>query len=137
MRLAHKLSALPIDLVCKPHPDFRYSGPHHPLSQFATIVHEPFEKVIDDADVFIFDCLNSTTFWEAVCTDKRVICIDVGFAHPTDAARPILERRCTFIQARFDDANRLRIDDAALEDAVLGGTQPPPPDELQGILIGP
>ena len=137
IRLARALSALPINLVCKPHPDFKYPGPSHPLAQFATVINLPFEDVINDADVFIYDCFNSTTFWEAVCTDKKIICIDIGLPRPTDAARPILERRCTFIQASFDDSNRLRIDEDALEDAILGPAQRPLPDELRAILIGP
>ncbi len=137
IRLARALSALPVNLVCKPHPDFKYPGPRHPIAQFATVINLPFEDVINEADVFIYDCFNSTTFWEAVCTDKRIVCIDVGLARPTDAARPILERRCTFIQARFDDNNRLQIDEAALEDAILGPAPRPLPDELRDILVGP
>ena len=135
-RLAKQLSKLSIDLVCKPHPDFLPSGRSHPISEFSSIIDEPFEAVINDADIFIYDCFNSTTFWEAVCTDKKIVCIDIGFPRPTEAARPILDRRCTFIKAKFDEANRLQIDPDELEDAILGTTIAGTPDELRNILIG-
>jgi hypothetical protein len=137
LRLARTLSALPINFICKPHPDFKYPGPSHPISQFATVSNLPFETVMNEADIFVYDCLNSTTFWEAVCTDQKIICIDIGLPGPTDHARPILERRCTFIQACFDDANRLQIDEGVLEDAIFAPAPPPLPDELREILIGP
>jgi hypothetical protein len=135
-RLAKMLSTLPIDLICKPHPDFRYPGTRHPLSAFSEVNYQPFEDVIGEADVFIFDCLNSTTFWEAVCTDKRVVCIDIGLPGPTNGSRPLFERRCKNIQTRSDEDNRLWIEKQALEEAIFASDLNNSPDEFCDILIG-
>jgi hypothetical protein len=136
IRLTKKLSEMPIDLVCKPHPDFRYPGTRHPLSLYAKISSAPFEEVIDDADVFIYDCINSTAFWEIVCTNKKVICIDVGFASATDEAKKILNRRCTMLETTNDSSNRLQIDNEELDEAIFGPFQHDGPGEFRDILIG-
>lgn len=134
VRLIQQLSKMPVELVCKPHPDSGFATPGHPVSRYAKIVNTPFEDVINDADIFIFDCLNSTAFWEAVCTDKKIICIDVGVVRPTQNALPILKRRCTFLKASFDDSNRLQISDFQLRESLLDNTTNSSPNELLSIL---
>jgi hypothetical protein len=136
LRLAKKLSNMPINLISKPHPDFKFPGTSHPLSRYSKVVYSPFEEIIDDADIFVYDCLNSTTFWEVVCSRKKIICIDVGLPEATEESLAILQRRCTMIRTRLDESNRLQISSEELEEAILGTARAGSPDEFRNILIG-
>ena len=119
IRLAQMLARLPIELAVRPHPESLLPGLHHPSAQaFTPLVDEPFQRVVEMVDGFVFEHPNSTAFWEALCTDRPVVWIDLGTGNLSEETRNVVARRCRIVEAHFDDRNRPQIDDAILADAV-------------------
>ena len=121
LRLANLLQDLPLELLCKPHPEGLMRGRRHPLADAAPTSQAPFEALVDGADVFLFDYPQSTTFWESLCTDRPVVLIDLGTSPLNPAVKPLIAERCRVIQATYDWDNRPHIDPDALASAILDG----------------
>jgi len=136
IRLAETLNQLPIDLVCKPHPEGIFAHQTHPLTSIAKVHSGPFEELIPSADVFVLDIPHSTTFYEALCTDRPIVFVDFGAPFFDTAIRAAIESRCRVIRTKFDDRNRPIIDQEALEDAVISGADVVDPTEFQALLMG-
>ena len=136
LRLVEQLLQLPVDLICRPHPEGLLGDRHHPLAEITPTRTEPFEALIDEADVFIFDYAPSTTFWEAICTDRRVVLIDVGIARFTRFAQPLIDARCRVVSAVWDAGNRPVLSEGALAEAVLGGPIKADPTPFRRVLAG-
>ena len=116
--LVEQLKRLPIDLLCKPHPEGHFVGRRNPIEDLAPTSYRRFEEHLDDADVFVFDAPTSTTFLESLCTRRPVVLID-RFYPLNPAVAPHVRARCRIVQATADSRNRLRVDPAELADAVL------------------
>ena len=117
------LRSLPVDVVCKPHPGGLFGGRRHPLSDGVVPGDSPFERVVADADVVIFDQAFSTAFWQMMSTDRGIVFIDCRIARFDPTIQPDVEQRCQMIRAYCDDANRFRIDREELADAIAVATQ--------------
>ena len=89
---------------------------------------------MDDADAFLFDVSQSTTFWEAVCTDRPVILIDFGITRFNATVAPLIRRRCRVVTARWDERNLPSIDPGELTDALCGNTPTVDPAEFRALL---
>lgn len=105
LRVAEHLMDSPVDLLCKPHPEGLLRGQPHPLRRVAPTSDRRFEDEMAEADVFLIDHAESTTFWTALCGDKPVVLLDLGTwqaAPPVDAA---LAARAHVLTVRFDERN--------------------------------
>jgi hypothetical protein len=134
LRIAEALAKLPSDFVVKPHPHSVPSNGKHYTEAVADVSYATFEDVMHDVDVFVFDTINSTTFWETLCTHKLVVLLHLGSGSISAEIRPLLERRCTVLEAVYDDRGRPQIDLTALEDAVLTGPHHADPVEFRQLL---
>jgi hypothetical protein len=135
LRLAELLKAMPIDLICQPHPEGVVAGSKHPLASIATTHDGRFESLMADADVFVFDYGQSTVVTEAMCTDRIVVLIDLGNPVWTPNASAIIERRCRVVRTQYDERNLPQADAAQLCEAVCGGGLRADPSELQSLLM--
>ena len=135
-RLVDLLARLPVELLCKPHPEGLLRGQVHPLAARTATSARPFEAHIAEADRFLFDYGQSTTFAEALCTDRPIVFIDMGNPIFSPQARAMIERRCTVIPARFDTRNRPFVESAELEHALCGGAERADPSECRALLMG-
>ena len=120
-RLTAMLTRLPIELVIKPHPMSSPAHGRHPLEAQAEVLYQPFEAVMSEADVFICDVMFSTVFWEALCSDRLVVFIDLDSIGRNTVLEPIFRRRCRVVAAHYDERNRPQVDAAELEAAVADG----------------
>ena len=137
IRLAQMLSQLPVELAVRPHPESLLPGLRHPSAQaFTPLVDEPFHRVVDIVDGFVFEYPNSTAFWEALCTDRPVVWIDLGTGNLSAETRAIVARRCQIVAGYFDDRNRPQVEEAALAEAVCGGPTTIDPTEIRKLLAG-
>lgn len=116
--VAAALLAMPIQAILRPHPEGVFRGRPHPLADVAPLAAQPFEQLRDGADVFVFDNPASTTFWEAACTDRPIVYLDLGIARFAPDIAPILQARLRTVEVRFDASNRPVLDRAALAEAV-------------------
>ena len=135
LRLARWLNDLPIELLCKPHPGGVMTRRRHPIEALAPTSYVPFETLIADTDVFVFDNCTTTTLWEAVCTDRPIVYFDMKLFRFTALAEPLLRQRCRFVDVHFDDANRPQFDRQEAEEALMAGGQADP-SALRSLFLG-
>ena len=135
MDLAENLNKLPIDLICKPHPEGLMEGKRHPLEGIASTNYGKFEDLIEDTDIFIFDYPPSTTFWESLCTDRRVVLIDLGISGFSKSVRPLVNARCHTLEAEWDSDNRPFVNQDALADSILGKSKNYDPMPIRRLLV--
>lgn len=118
-RLCEALMALPIDFICRPHPEGLFRGRRHPLHALLAPSEKPFEELLNDADVLVFDFQQSTTFGRALCSDRGIVLIDLGTPAFDERTEQELRRRCHVVKARFDELNRPSVDADELREAVF------------------
>ncbi len=136
LRLVEFLKTLPVDLVCRPHPESIVPGVRHPLEDIATVASGPFHQLREAADIFIFDYPRTTSFWECLCTDKPVVYMNLNHESFNPELRPTMEKRCRFVSVTYDERNLPQFDHDALSQAIM--TAPPSADsrEIREILAG-
>lgn len=135
-RLAEAVQNMPVDLLCKPHPEGLLRGQRHPLADIAPTSIQPFESHIAWADRFLFDYGQSTTFAEALCTDRPIIFIDMGNPIFSETVKAMIDRRCRVIRAGFDARNRPQVDPDELKTALCEGADHADPEEFRALLMG-
>jgi hypothetical protein len=118
LRLAAQLCRIDPDIVLRPHPEGIFRGKPHPLEAIKPTATAPFETLMAEADVFVFDYPLSTAFWTAMCSDRPIVFVDLGLApfHPRVA--PLLAERCHVVRASYDATNIPRIEPDALAEAL-------------------
>ena len=135
--ICEALDALPVDFVCRPHPEGFFRNQPHPLDALPFTSDQPFEQLIAETDVFVFDWQQTTTFGHALCSDRPIVFLDFGtrsFDAETEAA---IRRRCRVIEVAFDEFNRAIVPLAALRDAVLASNREPPDTSyFRALTIG-
>ncbi len=136
LRLAADLSALPVDFVCRPHPESLHPGNRHPLADVAPVCGKPFPSMMREIDVFVFDFLSTTAFFEAMCTDRPVVFLDLGFVTLTKTAKKLIEQRCRIVPVTYDDKNLPQVDPEVLAAAVTGGPEKAGPAPMRRVLAG-
>jgi hypothetical protein len=134
-RLVDCLSALPIDLRFRPHPETNLRSGAHPMEARCTFDRRPFADVLRDTDVFVFDYPQSTTFWEATCSDRRVVFLDLGISRFNATARAAIWRRCAVLASSWNSRNLPEFDGPALADAVCGSAPPVDPTAMRQLLV--
>lgn len=137
-RICEALVDFPIDFVSRPHPEGYFRNSTHPLASLSHFSAKPFENLIAETDIFIFDFRQSTTFGHALCSDRPIVLLDFGikaFDAETEAA---IRRRCRVIDVNFDEANRPKLPLRQLREAVLSVEREPlDPSYFHDLIIGP
>ncbi len=126
MRVAELLDALPVDVVCRPHPQGRLSGRRHPLEDIFPIANESFEQLAKTADLFLFDDPNSRVLCQAMVTDRAMVYLDIGVPYFHQSILPMVAKRCTILRLAEDERGRAIIDSEAFEDAIRNPKKPDP-----------
>lgn len=102
-RVAGVLKNAGLDVVAKPRPG---SMTPHPIEAILAARHEPFEAVLSDFDVVIFDDVHSSTFWKTLQTDRGVVLLDLGLNRFTPAVQAMIDARVIRVPIS-DDANNV------------------------------
>lgn len=135
-RLTTALKNMPIELTFKPHPGGLLQGKPHPLTNSVQTSSELFELIMGDADVFIFDYPATTTFWEAVCTNRTVILLDFGNVGFNNSITPLVQQRCTIIPVKYDERNIPFFDEEYLRLMILDGSKEPKDPSVFRSMLG-
>ena len=137
LRLAAELCRIDPDIVLRPHPEGIFRGKPHPLEAIKSTATTPFETLMAESDVFVFDYPLSTAFWTAVCSDRPIVFIDLGLAPFHPRVIPLLAERCEVVRARYDASNIPRVEPDALADALRRAKRATPdPAPFQRLLAG-
>lgn len=107
------------------------------FSEKATIIDEPFERVMHMGDGFLFASGMGTTVWrQAICTQKPMIYINDGFH---DIWFPELlesvKKRCCVVSGGFDERNRLIFNEKELINALAEKPKPTDTEFLEKYMF--
>jgi hypothetical protein len=119
VRLASMLKNMPIELVCRPHPNGPFGGAQHPLARVATVPEEPFEELLEGVEVVITDSPFSRVLCAALSSSKPIIYLDPGHNYFSDEVLPLVRERCTIINLDYGDRGLPQVDASALEHAIF------------------
>jgi len=136
IRFAQMLNSLPINLLCKPHPHGMFHGIRHPVEDVATTTYRRFEEVMEEGDVFVFDAIQSTAFWEALCTDKPVIAVGFGQSGFAPGVADMMADRCRILTVEYDERNCPQIDLDELSELILGQPYTYDPEPIINLMMG-
>lgn len=135
-RTAAAIAQWNVDLLCKPHPEGAFVGAHNPIADIAPTSMLRFEEHLADTDVFVFDAPTSTTFAEALCTNRPVVLIERGHYPFNPAVEPAIRARVRTVPSKTDDRGRIWPDVAVLEDAVCSGPDTVDPASMRRLFAG-
>ena len=135
-RFIEQLKALPIDLVCKPHPGGYRPPPELDPTRGVRVATAPFEHAVADADVIIYDFPATTTLAVGLCTDRPIVLVDHGTMRFNPSLRDAISARCSFVRASYDDRNRPVISNADLEAAICAGPAIVDPTVFRRLFLG-
>ena len=109
-RLISWLRGQGYEVIFKPHPESPLMPPaafHDALG--ARIETRPFEEVLSQADLVLFDYLYTTTFRSALLSALPVVVADFGDTEWYDPALPLLEKRICRVMGHHDEQNRRQL----------------------------
>ena len=117
-RLLASITNLGYQAVSKRHP----KGLLADRRLFSDVAHDelldtPMRSIEHTADAYVID-FPASAFMEALCTLKPVVVIDMSTRRFLASARAELEKSVSFINASFDERNRVVINDSELMDAI-------------------
>ncbi|MEZ5648080.1 MAG: hypothetical protein R3E60_03905 [Alphaproteobacteria bacterium] len=135
MKVARTLSRLPIYVCAKPHPGGLLRGMRHPLESVIPVSYQPFEKVMPDFNVLIFDNPTSTTFSYALCSQTPIIYLDHGIVEYKTEFTELLKKRCIIVPVAWDEKNSPILDEQILTDAVMARFDPIDPTPFQHLFV--
>jgi hypothetical protein len=118
-RLIDHLVAADFDVVCKQHPEGLRRGEPLRMSRHADYIGGRFAEVRDQADAFVFDYPATTALWEAVCTRKPVLFVDLGLCDWAAEPWRLFRERCGIVSAHYDSRNLPQVETVALRSALI------------------
>jgi hypothetical protein len=136
LRVAESLLSLPLDLICQPHPEGLFAARPHPLERIAPTRRGNYLAQLGEADVVVFDYPSTTALWEAACTEKRIVYLDLRMGRLSPPLDAPFRARCRVLPVAYDDRGRPILDGKALADAVLSEGTAPDPGFFRSLLAG-
>lgn len=77
-----------------------------------------FDDIFDSFDVIIFDHFKTTTFVKSLCSEKKIIFIDIGGNSMNKDFKRKIKDRCYFFSSFKDKYNRIRIEKEKIKEAI-------------------
>lgn len=136
VRVVEGLKKLPVSARLRPHPENLVLHGCQPLEGRLDAAGGTFRDVIDEADILLFDWPLSTSFWEALCSNRRVVLFDMSGAQFHPDALPVITRRCRIVPTTTDERNRPVFDPSLLESAIFDDRHDTDPAEIRALLAG-
>ncbi len=126
IRLIEFLKGRGFEVIYKRHPDILAQGWADDFFGLCQTTFEPFEKVMDQGEAYLFFSTTSTIFHHAVCTNRPILLFNNKLEEFFPDAEAGLRQRCFFIESWFDERNRWRFDEEEVLEALK--TAPREPD---------
>jgi len=106
LNILERLVGLGYDVIYKAHPDrLKELGALFNLNK-VKLISEPFEKVWQSADAYIFTDTASTTFGFALATKKHMFLFNNSFDERDYHMNKLLEKRVNMIGCKLKNTNR-------------------------------
>ncbi len=117
-RVIAQLKAWGYDVIFKAHPESPSLPPKAFESLGAKIETRPFHEVAGDADLFLFDFVYTSTFYEALQTTIPIVVLDTESLSWEPTIRPALEKRISLVSGFYDEKNRAHVNSQDLQIAL-------------------
>ena len=105
-RLFTALNEAGYQIHFKPHPLTKQHFPDYEAVFDLITIEKPFEQAMADAEHMLFDWTLTTTFGNALFSDRPITVIDFGVARYDSQEKHILSDRCHWIEGTIDEENR-------------------------------
>src|SRR5262249_26032887 len=120
--------------LCKPHPENVPAIGRQPLAELYPTFEGSFEQAIEAADVLVHDYCLSTTFFEAMCSSRPIVLLDLAQTRWQASIAALVQARCRTLIVRLDERNRPQFNAAELKDAVLSAHREADPWPFRKLL---
>jgi len=113
-RLLTSIKQMGYEVLSKRHPKASLAG-QRIFSDIADeeLISTPMQATEQRTDAYVID-FGASAFMEALCTLKPVVLIDMGIRKMKPEARTAISESAVIVTSRFDDRNRVVIDDEEL-----------------------
>jgi len=113
-RLLTSIKQMGYEVLSKRHPKASLAG-QRIFSDIADeeLISTPMQAIEQRTDAYVID-FGASAFMEALCTLKPVVLIDMGIRKMKPEARTAISESAVIVTSRFDDRNRVVIDDEEL-----------------------
>jgi CDP-glycerol glycerophosphotransferase (TagB/SpsB family) len=125
-----------IKLILKKHPDRLEESKGIYDEYYDELVTRPFEDVYDDADLFIFSEISTTTFGFAVMTNKPIIIFSDALKFVWNDVERMLRKRCIVIESSLSTDGKLMFDSISLMSALNSTLPLPNKDYIHKYILG-
>ncbi len=117
-RLIVWLRSKGFEVLLKPHPECVYGIPQA-LRSLADdcVLHEPFGKIWEKADILLYDYPLSTSFGEGLFHDRPIVFVGFQLNSFDRVALDLLSLRCAIVEGYKDENGRRQVDWSALSEA--------------------
>jgi len=111
LRLIDALKGTGYRVIYKAHPE-RLSEIEGIFEGRAEVMRERLEKDFNCADAFIFPRITTSTFMKLICTNKKIIILDISLRdfEPFEEPLGLLKKRCSVIKTWRDERGRILFD---------------------------
>ncbi len=136
LRILNIMKRANCEVIYKYHPDSHL--PDNILNYLGSnvqVISERFEDVMSRADAFLFYHSRSTTFGQALCTNKPIIYINGGWETWLPEIYELIAKRCCIVSAHFDERNRLIINEEELLDALARKPVEPDTEFIERYML--
>lgn len=107
------------EILVKPHPESICSMPAAFTERFgARVLDGPFESVMDQADLLLFDYLQTSCIVSGLRSNRAMVLIEFPRLTLDPQARALLAKRTALVPGRFDADNRALVDPNDLTAAI-------------------
>ena len=115
IRLLSWLKRAGYEVMVKPHPGSKIEFPKWLASDLELVVcNDNFENVVDQADLFLFDKIQTTTFLTALKTKTPIVYAQIDQWDWMPGARADLKKRVGLLETYVDSDNRIHFDSDSL-----------------------
>jgi len=123
IRLAKYLRSKGFNVTYKIHPDTDQQVINMVTKYFDVIDSGSFEDAVLKIDSILFTYTETTTFSYGLCTNKHVVLADVEVDNWNSESIEWVKERCYFVEAYFNDDNRVLFNKDNLLNAYNGNTK--------------
>ena len=114
-RLLASIKQMGYEVISKRHPKASLAGQRiFGRIPDEELISTPMQAIEQRTDAYVID-FGASAFMEALCTLKPVILIDMGIRMLKPEARAAISKSAVIITSRFDDRNRVVIDEEELK----------------------
>jgi len=135
LRIGRFLQKKGIKAILKRHPDRLKESEGIYDQYFHELLTEPFERVYEIADAFLFTNITTTTFGFALLTNRPILFFDILLKDIWEELHEPLRKRCRVIPSLIDEDGKLKYDEKAFSNALQKTPEEPDTEFIEEYMF--